>query len=149
MDSFESKTGVVLVYEYCEGGNAKNFLDMYGPLPEKTALKWIGQIVEGLKVLGSYNVIHRDIKLENILIANSSNSNAEFILKIADFGLCSLNPNIRETASIGSPAFIAPECLINGLYTTSSDIYALGVIAHELFTGTLPFHGLNPHNLLE
>ena len=72
----------------------------------------------------------------------------EQILKLADFGLCSVNPELREKASIGSPAFIAPECLSIGMYTSASDIYALGVLLHEIFTGKLPWKLSRHDNLL-
>ena len=74
--------------------------------------------------------------------------NCGIILKLGDFGLCSVNPDKPEKASIGSPAFIAPECLSKGMYTMASDIYALGVMMHEVFTKELPFKLQRTDNIL-
>lgn len=62
LDSFEMKNEIILIYEYCEGGNAHSYLKKNGNLSEEKALNWIYQIVQGLNVLEEYNVVHRDIK---------------------------------------------------------------------------------------
>ena len=147
LDQFEQQHEIILIYEYCEGMNAHHFIKTNGNQTEKQALSWVYQMVQGLNVLDQYNVVHRDLKLENVLV-HTDPKTGEQILKLADFGLCSVNPEQREKASIGSPAFIAPECLSMGMYTCASDIYALGVLLYEIFTGKLPWKLTRYDNLL-
>ena len=148
LDSFELKTAIVLVYEYCDGGNANDYILQKGPLTESKCIDWVNQMVQALNILDSMKVVHRDIKLENVFVQYDP-KNCTVILKLGDFGLCSVNPDRPEKASIGSPAFIAPECLSKGMYTVSSDIYALGVMMHEVFIGKLPFKLKRTDNILQ
>lgn len=69
------------VYEYCNGGTLESLLKKEGPLQEKLALEYFAQIVEAFKVLNKNNIMHRDLKPDNILIHDG-------ILKLADFGFC-------------------------------------------------------------
>lgn len=69
------------VYEYCNGGTLESLLKKQGPLSQKAALNYFSQIVDAFKVLNKNNIMHRDLKPDNILIH-------EGVLKIADFGFC-------------------------------------------------------------
>jgi serine/threonine-protein kinase ULK/ATG1 len=69
------------VYEFCNGGTFENLLKNSGALPEKSALNYFSQILEAFKVLNKNNIMHRDLKPDNILIHDG-------ILKLADFGFC-------------------------------------------------------------
>jgi serine/threonine protein kinase len=81
------------------------------------------------------NVIHRDLKTENILLTKDKN------IKISDFGLARLLTSLSEMASTecGTPTTIAPEILEGKKYTYSADIWSLGCVFYELWVGVSPF----------
>lgn len=93
------------------------------------------------------NIVHRDIKLENILL-NSKNE-GEHEIRIADFGLaCELLPNTLNYQKCGTPSYIAPEVLAGTGYTTKSDLFGVGSVMYNLITGKFLFHSNNVKDLL-
>ncbi len=95
------------------------------------------EIAQGISYAHSNGVIHRDLKLDNVLLSNDGE------VKIADFGLAcrpELQLNLTEPGkAVGTPAYMAPEQLLGKEVSSATDIYALGVLAYELVTGKLPF----------
>jgi serine/threonine protein kinase len=91
------------VYEFCNGGTFENLLKNSGPLPEKVALNYFSQIIDAFKVLNKNNIMHRDLKPDNILLHDG-------ILKLADFGFCKPLENEEDTTKtmLGSPIYMAP-----------------------------------------
>lgn len=90
------------------------------------------------------NIIHRDIKPENILFHNGK-------LKITDFGFCKKLKEDGEMAEsmVGSPMYMAPECLTGDKYDISADVYSLGVVLYEMLFGFYPFQGSNIPELIK
>jgi|JI6StandDraft_1071083.scaffolds.fasta_scaffold10719_5 serine/threonine protein kinase len=122
------------VYEYCNGGTLYAMLKREGKLPEDKALGYFRQLVEAFRVLSKHNIMHRDLKPDNILFHNG-------VLKLGDFGFCK---NLKEdndmTATmLGSPIYMAPEVLKGDSYTTKADIWSLGVVLFEMLYGFCPF----------
>lgn len=103
IDMLKTANNFYFVYEYCNGGTLDKLLQKEGPFQEKKALFYLRQIVEAFKVLSRSNIMHRDIKPDNILIHNGN-------LKIADFGFCKPLENANELAQtmLGSPIYMAP-----------------------------------------
>jgi len=99
------------------------------PLAEKLTL--IAQILQALAYLHRHGILHRDLKPQNVLIAEGS-------VKVVDFGLASLLEGITPGAA-GTLAYIAPEVLRGKMSTIAADLYAVGVIAYELLSGKHPF----------
>jgi len=89
------------------------------------------------------NIIHRDLKPENILFHDGK-------IKITDFGFCKKLKGKGDMADsmVGSPMYMAPECLIGDKYDTSADIYSLGVILYEMLFDFYPFQGANIPELI-
>ena len=132
--SFECTNYLYLVIEYCPGGDLGSLIES-GPLPEAKARAFLAEIVVGLEYLHHHDIIYRDLKPDNILLDTNSH------VKLADFGIAT-NDNQKEQAIstlIGSPAYISPEILCYEQLTKASDIYALGIVMHELITGIIPF----------
>jgi serine/threonine-protein kinase ULK/ATG1 len=122
------------VYEYCNGGTLDKLMQKEGPFPEKRALIFFKQIVEAFKILSRSNIMHRDIKPDNILINNGT-------IKIADFGFCKPLENANELAQtmLGSPIYMAPEVIKGEIYTMKADIWSVGVVLYQMVFGKCPF----------
>ncbi len=102
-DMLKTVNNFYFVYEFCNGGTFENLLKNSGPLPEKVALNYFSQIIDAFKVLNKNNIMHRDLKPDNILIHDG-------ILKLADFGFCKPLENEEDTTKtmLGSPIYMAP-----------------------------------------
>ncbi len=130
-----------LVTKYASHGSLRGLLKRYAghPLPLQQALSIIAQIGSALHYTHLQNIIHHDIKPENILF----NGRDEALL--ADFGTALLQESIqrqRAAAFIGTPIYLAPECF-QGYVSRKSDQYSLGCLAYELLTGRPPFTAPN------
>ena len=91
------------VYEFCNGGTLDKLMQKEGPFPEKRAITYFRQMVEAFKVLTKGNIMHRDLKPDNILMHNGS-------IKLGDFGFCKPLENALDMANtmLGSPIYMAP-----------------------------------------
>ncbi len=127
-----------IVMEYVNGKTLKDFLRENGIVSKELAVLIMKQLVEGIKYAHENNIIHRDLKTQNIMITE------EYVVKIMDFGiaLSSNEADMTQTNTImGSVHYLAPELARGSLATERSDIYALGIILYELITGDVPFKG--------
>lgn len=97
-------------------------------------MEYFRQIVVGYKNLLSFNIVHRDMKPQNILIKDGT-------VKIADFGLCHILQEPKEymSAMVGSLRYQAPEIIRGNWYNSKCDIYSLGVILYKMLFGKCPF----------
>ncbi|BAH92087.1 Os03g0268200 [Oryza sativa Japonica Group] len=100
---------IYLVLEYCRGGDLHSYLQQHKRVSETVAKHFIQQLASGLQMLRENNVVHRDLKPQNILlVANNENS----LLKIADFGFAKfLEPSSLAETLCGSPLYMAPEVM--------------------------------------
>jgi serine/threonine protein kinase len=147
---FASDEGLYFItLEYVSGCNLSEVADSYTSrrLPEKEALYLLLQIAEGLSHAHQNNVIHRDLKPNNVIVEKSG------LVKISDFGLAfSIDTDhglTRTGEMIGSPAYLAPEQFINVESDPRADIYAFGIMAFELLTGKIPFDSSSYYTLAQ
>lgn len=137
-DVGEEKDIYYIVMEYVEGKTLKQYIQDHHPIPIEKAVDIMLQITSAISHAHQNNIIHRDIKPQNILIDNKGN------VKITDFGIAIAltSTTITHTNSVmGSVHYISPEQARGGLATKKSDIYSLGIVLFELLTGKLPFEG--------
>lgn len=130
-----------MVMEYVDGPDLKDYIKDNSPLSLDEVVRIMDQILSAIALAHKHNVIHRDLKPQNILMDKRGN------VKIADFGIAvALNQSsITQTNSImGSVHYMSPEQTRGGLVTRQSDIYSLGIILYELITGHVPFNGETP-----
>jgi serine/threonine-protein kinase len=130
-----------MVMEYVDGPDLKEYIRQNAPLDLHEVIRIMDQILSAVALAHKHNVIHRDLKPQNILMDKRGN------IKIADFGIAvALNQSsVTQTNSVmGSVHYMSPEQTRGGLVTKQSDIYSLGIILYELITGTVPFNGDTP-----
>ena len=133
-----------IVMEYVKGKTLKDYLREHGALEPQTVIHIMTQLAEGVLYAHQNNIIHRDLKSQNIMITDDQ------VVKITDFGiaLSSNEADMTQTNTImGSVHYLAPELARGNLATERSDIYALGIILFELLTGDVPFKGEGAVNI--
>jgi Protein kinase domain len=125
--------------EFVEGESLRSVLNRFGGLPMRKAIDLVGQICSGLKEAHAQGIVHRDLKPENVMIDAQGN------VKIMDFGIArSMEAVTRLTGSmVGTPAYMAPEQVAGKPVDYRTDIYSLGLIMYELFTGAQAFQAEN------
>ena len=127
--------------EYVDGLTLRELLSRRGRLPYGAALRIARQLCAGLEAVHEVGVLHRDIKPGNIILEPRGNA------KLMDFGIAQQNraaidPQDYDLVT-GTPEYLSPEQLMGKPPSVRSDIYALGVVFEELFTGGMPFKGTN------
>ena len=133
-DIGETDNQVFLSMEYVDGEDLSSLVRRIGRLPRDKALEIARKICAGLAAAHDKGVLHRDLKPSNIMLDGRGE------VLIMDFGLAGLVHEIEDVRS-GTPAYMAPEQLVGKEVTARSDIYALGLVLYELFTGKPAFEG--------
>ncbi len=129
--------------EYVDGEDLGSLLQRIGRLPCDRAIVAARQICAGLAAAHGKGVIHRDLKPQNIMMDKRGQ------IMIMDFGLASLAQRVTGVeARNGTPAYMSPEQLKGADVTARSDIYALGLVLYEIFTGRRPFEADNIQDLI-
>ena len=143
LETFECEKYMLIIMEYISGGNLQNFVKKRRKLCEKTAKILFRQIIQGIRYIHSRGIVHRDIKLENILLDLNN------IIKICDFGVGKLiKPNTILKDQCGTPVYMAPEILKgNGYKGFPVDVWSAGVALYIMLSGTLPFNKDKDHDL--
>lgn len=137
IDFQKTENNIYLVLEYCAGGDLAVFLQEHGPVEEPLAQRWMKQLAESFKILRSKNIIHRDLKLQNILMTENS---VQAQLKLADFGMSRFLEDTLAQSWLGTPLYMAPE-VFRGLegYDSKADVWSLGIVFYQILTGNSPF----------
>ncbi|CAI3447409.1 Stk1 family PASTA domain-containing Ser/Thr kinase [Enterococcus cecorum] len=127
-----------LVMEYVKGMDLKRYIQTQYPIPYDRIVDIMQQILSAVALAHQHRIIHRDLKPQNILIDESGT------VKITDFGIAVAlsETSITQTNSmLGSVHYLSPEQARGSMATNQSDIYAIGIILHEMLTGKVPFDG--------
>jgi serine/threonine-protein kinase len=120
--------------EYVDGEDLASLLRRIGRLPQERGVEIARQICAGLGAAHEEGILHRDLKPANVMIDGRGRA------RITDFGLAELAGTVEgDAARAGTPAYMAPEQLAGGKVTTRSDVYALGLVLYEIFTGKPAF----------
>ena len=137
LEVIDTEEALFIVMEYISGGDLFTYLEAKGRVMEGEARGLFRQLVSALQHCHQRGVVHRDLKLGNLLLDANNN------VKISDFGLSNQwHPQKKLDTFCGSPAFMAPELFLRRPYTGPEvDVWSLGVILYNMVTGSLPFRG--------
>jgi NIMA (never in mitosis gene a)-related kinase len=143
-----------IITEYCEYGDLLHFIENQKGkfLSENFILDIFAQIVIGLNYIHNHNIIHRDIKPQNIFLTkNNINNVNNFLIKIGDFGISKkLSGNCKYGSTfVGTCSYMSPEMIENKKYTIKTDIWSLGVLLYELTCLKKPFISRKINSLFE
>jgi len=148
-DLYGSAKYVSMVMELCSGGDVFDWLESEDHIEEVMVAIVLKQIIAGVSYLHSSGVVHRDLKLENLLLSTPVVGLLKKpIIKIADFGFATTikDPNELIEGTCGSLNYIAPEVLTDRNYTKQCDLWSIGVIVYAMLGGYLPFCGSYSEN---
>ena len=142
-DQGEDDGIVFLVMEYVQGRTVRDVLREHGRLTPSQALVVLEPVLEALGAAHRAGFVHRDVKPENVLIADDGR------IKVADFGLARAIASSTTSAAtqgvlIGTVAYLSPEQVERGIADARSDVYGAGILLYEMLTGTVPHAGETP-----
>jgi len=133
-DAGKTITHTFLTMEFVDGEDLASLMRRIGRLPPDKAVEIARQMCAGLAAAHEHGIIHRDLKPANIMLDGRGR------VRITDFGLAGLAAEIEGTeARAGTPAYMSPEQFAGGDVTPKSDLYSLGLVLYEIFTGKRPF----------
>lgn len=147
-ESFVKDNVLCIVMDYCEGGDLSQYINQRkrhrSTIAEPQVLRWFTQMCLGLKHMHDKNILHRDIKTQNIFLAKrESKSEGSQIssVKIADFGIAKVLDSHTALAKtqVGTPYYLSPEIAQKQPYAMPSDVWALGCVLFELCALRVPF----------
>jgi|LauGreSuBDMM15SN_2_FD.fasta_scaffold25117_1 serine/threonine protein kinase len=155
---FESSSCIWLILELVQGSDLTTFISSMKHYSESLVAPLFAQILRGVHYLHSQGIVHRDLKLDNIMLHGDVESEGALV-KLVDFGLSafirekgypeesSKRKNYRGLKEMwGTATYFAPE-LIDGAYGPQADVWSLGCILYEMLSGLHPFHGKDDHAL--
>ena len=135
-----------IAMEYLNGRDLAQVLQDNGPLPAHDAVSYVVQACAGIDEAHANGIVHRDLKPSNLFLTTRSDGSP--LIKVLDFGISKVSldggsSSLTETHEVfGSPAYMPPEQIRSAKRAdVRSDVWALGIILHELLTGALPFEG--------
>jgi serine/threonine-protein kinase len=140
----EHKSRPYIPMEYLEGQTLARLLHSVHPLPVADALKIAGRICQALEYLHEHDVVHRDLKPDNVMLCDDGS------IRLMDFGIAKAAGKRRITfthasSALGTPDYMAPEQVRGKRGDPRTDLYGLGAILYEMVTGRTPFEGDNPY----
>jgi beta-lactam-binding protein with PASTA domain len=140
-DRGEANGSYYIVMEYLSGPDLKQVIRRRAPLPPLQAIDFAQQILAALGAAHRRDVVHRDVKPQNVLVAEDGH------LKVTDFGIAraGAQTDMTEAGSvIGTAQYLSPEQARGDEVTAASDCYAVGIVLYEMLTGRVPFDGDRP-----
>ena len=142
-----------MVFEYVRGDDLSKVIRQRGPLPQKDVAHILKQLLQSLREAHAASVLHRDLKPANILVYDYMGDSNR--VKLLDFGIAKAVAGddaainlTREGAMIGTPRYMSPEQIYGGDLNARSDLYSLGLVAHEMLVGRPAITGTTSKEML-
>lgn len=168
--TIKTSSNIYMIMEYCNGSDLAVLLNVRKMLTQREVALILRQVIKGLIEIWQLHMIHRDMKLANILLnfpdnpevtqmtrqqkkqflANIDLTKIKFEAKISDFGLSTILESSTSQLSIcGTPLYSSPQLLKKRGYSYKVDVWALGIMCYELLHGQTPFHSYEMNELLD
>ena len=148
-DFFEDEINYYLIMELCDTDLDTILSKKKKGFNEMEIFLILKQFNNILIKMHENNIIHRDLKLKNILIKKNNSSNIlKFDIKLSDFGFSTILKDDVTKTKLGTPATMAPEILMSKEYNYKADFWSLGVIIYQLYFKTILFKGKNDREIL-
>lgn len=145
-ECYKNQTEFNVVLEWCQGGDLVQLLERKNRLEEHEVKKILWEAATAINYLHHFGIVHRDIKLDNLLLTNKDLRFAQ--IKLIDFGLAKDFSKGQLNSVVGTPYYVAPE-VFSGVYTCACDIWSLGVVLYMLLTGKPLFSGKNNQEIYQ
>jgi len=149
---FETSKKMYLVMELCEHGELADMMKAQYHFKEDDVRQIIGDLASAIAYLHKNDIVHRDLKLENILV-HKNEENGRLHIKVTDFGLSVVKDGVGHENMMqqfcGTPIYMPPEIVDNKTYSQQCDVWAMGVITYYLLSGAPPFKARDEETLYE
>ena len=147
-EKIDSETNYNLIMEICDG-DLFDLLKLKNGFNYKEIKKIMNQLNIVFEIMQKNHIMHRDLKLKNILFKYTNDSKTEFEVKLSDFGFSKNvgEANITHTI-LGTPITMSPEILMKKPYTNEADLWSIGVIIYQMYFNCIPFFGYNEKMIL-
>ncbi|OMJ90441.1 hypothetical protein SteCoe_7137 [Stentor coeruleus] len=146
LDIYKDPTNAYIVTEHCKGGELLERIKSEGTLSENKVACFMQQIISSIVYLHSKKIIHRDLRLENIMFLSKEQDSC---LKLVEFGSCKhFEKNVRVLERIGNPYFMSPEVIV-GNFDSKCDVWSLGIMMYVLLSGSPPFVGSTENEIMQ
>lgn len=134
---------LAIVMEHVDGGSLRDVLRERGTLTPALAVDVAAAVLEGLASAHQRDVVHRDVKPDNVLLTRDWESGEPGSVKLVDFGIARIITDRQRTATglLGTPEYMSPELLTRGTAESPADVYGVGIMLYELLAGRTPFAG--------
>lgn len=134
---------LAIVMDFVDGGSLRDALRVSGPLPPQLAVDVTAMVLDGLAAVHDDNLLHRDLKPDNVLLSQHWRQLQPGDVRLTDFGIAGIvGERARATTGmLGTPEYMSPEMITTGVVGLASDVYGVGVLLYELLGGRTPFAG--------
>ncbi|XP_048768577.1 serine/threonine-protein kinase 33-like [Ostrea edulis] len=151
---FETAKKMYLVMELCEGGELADAVKTRERISEEECKIIMTRLANAISYLHKNDIVHRDLKLENILLAlNPENTDDKLYIKVTDFGLSVVKGGTGHDNMMqdfcGTPIYMSPEIIDNKTYSQNCDVWAMGVILYIMLSGSPPFKSKDEDSLYD
>eukprot|EP00002_Diphylleia_rotans_P031425 TRINITY_DN6527_c0_g1_i1.p1 TRINITY_DN6527_c0_g1~~TRINITY_DN6527_c0_g1_i1.p1 ORF type:complete len:1021 (-),score=183.21 TRINITY_DN6527_c0_g1_i1:528-3590(-) len=141
------RNAICIVMDFCDGGDLdkriRHAIELNYRFDENQIMSWITQLVMALEYLHKKNIIHRDLKSQNVFLMKNG------MVKLGDFGVAkTISSTVLARTMVGTPYYLSPEVVKGDAYDFKADIWSLGCIFYELCTLNRPFQGDNMFQLM-
>ena len=148
--NFETKNNYNIIMELCDSDLLCYLNNRKNPFSVEEVRETFQQLNNVFKIMKKNNIIHRDLKLGNILIKYVDDKKQKFIPKLSDYGFSKdLNNNNYTDTRLGTPATMAPEIMMNLQYNDEADLWSIGVMMYQLHFKEIPYQGFNEKEILQ
>jgi NIMA (never in mitosis gene a)-related kinase 1/4/5 len=153
-ESFMKNSQLCIIMDYCEGGDMWQYIvaqkKKHTTIPEAQVLRWLTQMCLAMKFMHEKNILHRDIKSQNVFLTRKEGSDLR-CAKIADFGIAKVLKDSQSMAQtlVGTPYYLSPEICQKQPYACPSDIWAVGCVLFEMCALRVPFDAQDINQLVE